>query len=879
MIVLEEHFDGDTAEFTTGSNWSNSYCSDSWRTDLNGGVFSSLDDSCNECNCNFLVQTDGINDCIDSDPIDNHIQTGNSDWQNYSYSVRFRNEDDDGIGIVFRYVNSANFYLFVLAHASSPTAAGCDSQFSGARLIRVRQDTGGILLKEVAGLTYQTGIEHMLRATVNNRHIKLEFDHNGDGQYGANEVFYDQDDDAQLFIPAGSVGLYAYNNGSHESDGSQANCANGGCWFDDAVVDLMPPNNMNCGDIGWEGVCQDNTLKYCDVLGDLQTDNCGQGNCCRWVAAKDYFTCVPGDQCQACANDCEANSQWCSSNLTHSVACGQDDADECLEPVFTPCPAGSVCDPMIGECKTPCQPQCDATECGDNGCGGSCGSCEANEKCVAGKCQSDLPGVMGDACELANDCVTMMCVTYDGDKLCSKACSGGANCPLGFVCEEVTVVGATLEGCVPSGECIPDCTGKVCGTDGCDGSCGSCDAGFACKGGSCKSEAGATCESPEECASGLCLAFQSGIFCSAPCSTDEGCPEQWHCNPWIDPATPNICAPQSSMIAHESCGEVAKCTSSCPPNNDACVTSCFFFGAKEAQQSYAELLHCTQSNCVPDCGNDNGCVGKCLLDKCFQLFAECFPGTKSCGEAIDCMAACGSNEYCVQDCYDEAFPAGKKHLNELLECVTVSCDDLVGSDCFSDAIEGPCADPWAGCAQPCTPVCDDLECGNDGCGGICGNCPSGHVCDAGLCIANCEADCDNKDCGDDDCGGECGQCREELTCIAGICAGEDECVPEAEQHCVGDSLYWFDNCEHQGDLHSNCADGCADDACIVPIVQADVVSLEDSLGLADSGGVTLSASKGSGGCSTKPGGSGRWNLMTILAGLLALHALRRSRHA
>jgi MYXO-CTERM domain-containing protein len=34
---------------------------------------------------------------------------------------------------------------------------------------------------------------------------------------------------------------------------------------------------------------------------------------------------------------------------------------------------------------------------------------------------------------------------------------------------------------------------------------------------------------------------------------------------------------------------------------------------------------------------------------------------------------------------------------------------------------------------PCTPMCQGLECGEDGCGGSCGTCVDGKVCGAGLC--------------------------------------------------------------------------------------------------------------------------------------------------
>ena len=38
------------------------------------------------------------------------------------------------------------------------------------------------------------------------------------------------------------------------------------------------------------------------------------------------------------------------------------------------------------------------------------------------------------------------------------------------------------EDCTPGGacECVPDCAGRECGGDGCGGTCGTCEAGFAC---------------------------------------------------------------------------------------------------------------------------------------------------------------------------------------------------------------------------------------------------------------------------------------------------------------------------------------------------------------------------------------------------------------
>jgi hypothetical protein len=78
----------------------------------------------------------------------------------------------------------------------------------------------------------------------------------------------------------------------------------------------------------------------------------------------------------------------------------------------------------VREVGAGCTPDCTGKECGDDGCGGSCGTCPGEESCVSGVC---IPG------------------------------------------------------------CTPDCTGKECGDDGCGGSCGTCSGGEVCNNGTCDS--------------------------------------------------------------------------------------------------------------------------------------------------------------------------------------------------------------------------------------------------------------------------------------------------------------------------------------------------------------------------------------------------------
>lgn len=80
-------------------------------------------------------------------------------------------------------------------------------------------------------------------------------------------------------------------------------------------------------------------------------------------------------------------------------------------------------------------------------------------------------------------------------------------------------------------------------------------------------------------------------------------------------------------------------------------------------------------------------------------------------------------------------------------------------------------------AEPCFPQCEGRECGDDGCGGICGYCPYGYLCKVGLCVEYCVPDCTQKACGDDGCGGLCGDCEENEFCGEDFACHLKGCVP------------------------------------------------------------------------------------------------------
>ncbi len=79
--------------------------------------------------------------------------------------------------------------------------------------------------------------------------------------------------------------------------------------------------------------------------------------------------------------------------------------------------------------------------------------------------------------------------------------------------------------------------------------------------------------------------------------------------------------------------------------------------------------------------------------------------------------------------------------------------------------------PNASVPPGCQETCGQKVCGDDGCGGSCGSCASGKVCNSsGQCVESCAPACSGKDCGDDGCGGSCGSCASGESCTAqGTC--------------------------------------------------------------------------------------------------------------
>jgi hypothetical protein len=185
------------------------------------------------------------------------------------------------------------------------------------------------------------------------------------------------------------------------------------------------------------------------------------------------------------------------------------------------------------------------------------------------------------------------------------------------------------------------------------------------------------------------------------------------------------------------------------------------------------------------------CEGKqCGPDGCGALCGGCCEG-QTCeagaclgGPGCEVAPVPGCSECSCEDCVCDVDPY----------CCQVMWDDL----CV-----GECVDQCGGCGS--TPTCGEKECGPNGCGGVCGECPLGWDCtDGGKCVDNCEADCSGSDCGTDGCGGNCGTCEEGAQCVEGACLEECGgidfvgCCDGDIQHYCEDGFQLLVDCAAQG---------------------------------------------------------------------------------
>jgi formylglycine-generating enzyme required for sulfatase activity len=225
-----------------------------------------------------------------------------------------------------------------------------------------------------------------------------------------------------------------------------------------------------------------------------------------------------------------------------------------------------------------------------------------------------------------------------------------------------------------------------------------------------------------------------------------------------------------------------------------------------------ELVSCNPLTAVCDqveklsgvaCGSGDVCVeGVCK--SCGNGNCEGARGETACNCPEDCGDPCLNRDCGTDGCGGVCGTCGGK----------TYCDTLVGlckPKCGDGTCKGTDGESKCTCIADCGDPCLNKECGNNGCGGVCGTCPADMYCSnstykcvlrcgngtceasAGetkcTCPADCGDPCKSKNCGPDGCGGQCGACAPEDYCTgAGLCeprCGDGFCNPlENENACT-----------------------------------------------------------------------------------------------
>jgi hypothetical protein len=391
---------------------------------------------------------------------------------------------------------------------------------------------------------------------------------------------------------------------------------------------------------------------------------------------------------------------------------------------------------------------------------------------------------------------------------------------------------------LPDGACVPSCAGRVCGEDGCGGTCGVCTGETACTGqglcasldcegapyfvaGAFETDSGsvsftdatvqlfhaggdAPCVARAEITLGVgggcslelttgALATADGAILleSVTFSADDACPAEMGVDgSWLDagtlftaeidildPPPPGAAACYATSISVHLQGALAGAAG---VGQLTVLESAITITGAMASLAHEELgCPCAPACDGKDCGAD-GCGGSCGL----------CAGDEVCNDGIceipGCPPACDGKDCGDDGCGGSCGTCGGPQ-DSCVEGLCVCLPACDGVECGDDGCGGSCGvcvDPQDLCMDGlcvCQPACDGMECGEDGCGGACGSCGGPQdLCVEGACV--CQPDCAGKLCGEDGCGGSCGACAEGEECVQGACTAE----PQLGKPCASD---------------------------------------------------------------------------------------------
>ena len=331
-------------------------------------------------------------------------------------------------------------------------------------------------------------------------------------------------------------------------------------------------------------------------------------------------------------------------------------------------------EPDAVEEDSPCVPDCAEKQCGGDGCGGACGTCEAAEAC------SDE-----GLCECVPSCETKQC----GLNGCGGICG---LCPAGIPCG-------------PTGFCIGSEPAETCG----DLMECMVEIGCGCSGIDCPTDIGARLACIDSCqASAPCTTF---CFSDTPEVDEEllaldSCVEL-QCPEVTADCLLGACEPEAEPCLEGGvlgCTDILKCVDACP--SEACEATCTLEASATAVLQYEAHTNCVETLCPAE---EAFCLAWASAVACPQLVPACaiVTGTGLCDVAESCTLDCGlvaPAKDCLETCMNGLDPAAAQSFGEAAACAFTACEaspaGITGA-CFFDALTGlACADLLQSCA-PC----------------------------------------------------------------------------------------------------------------------------------------------------------------------------------
>ncbi|MDD3647593.1 MAG: right-handed parallel beta-helix repeat-containing protein [Candidatus Dojkabacteria bacterium] len=216
-------------------------------------------------------------------------------------------------------------------------------------------------------------------------------------------------------------------------------------------------------------------------------------------------------------------------------------------------------DPDLPGCESPCTPQCEGKECGDDGCNGTCPpGCTNNHgttQCSTGLCTPTCDADWGN-CDSnnANGCETDLRTSNANCGVCGNACGTGQ------ICQNSTCT--TGPACSTDEDCKPDCSGAKRAPYSCDTALGTCIFGDPLV---CDKECGAECVTNDDCDL-LEICDTENCTCAIPpikCSQNSDCDDDNEC-------TSNTCDTLTGICSYLPVSDGTDC-STCTSGNCECI--------------------------------------------------------------------------------------------------------------------------------------------------------------------------------------------------------------------------------------------------------------------------------------------------------------------